>query len=57
MLKPHPKFRRPSKYRGKIILIVKTVKIIAEFRMPTQEDVRKRGNKFLKLPRFAIVLY
>ena len=29
---------------------------IAEFRTPTPQDVRKRGSKILKLPRFAIVL-
>ena len=30
---------------------------IAEFRMPTPQDVRKKGSKILKLPRFAIVLH
>ena len=30
---------------------------IAEFRMPTPQDVWKKGSKILKLPRFAIVLY
>ena len=30
---------------------------IAEFRMPTSEDIRKKGSKILKLPRFAIVLH
>ena len=32
-------------------------KKIAEFRTPTPQDVRKKGSKILKLPRFAIVLY
>ena len=30
---------------------------IAEFRTPAPQDVRKKGSKILKLPRFAIVLY
>ena len=30
---------------------------IAEFRTPTHQDVRKKGSKILKLPRFAIVLH
>ena len=30
---------------------------IAEFRMPTPQDVQKKGSKILKLPRFAIVLH
>ena len=30
---------------------------IAEFRMPTLQDVRKKGSKILQVPRFAIVLH
>ena len=30
---------------------------IAEFSTPTPQDVRKKGSKILKLPRFAIVLH
>jgi len=30
---------------------------IAEFKTPTPQDVRKRGSKILKLPRFAVVLH
>ena len=30
---------------------------IAEFRTPTPQDVQKKGNKILTLPRFAIVLH
>jgi hypothetical protein len=30
---------------------------IAEFRTPTPQDIRKKGSKILKLPRFAIVFY
>ena len=30
---------------------------IAEFRAPTPQDVRKKGSKIPKLPRFATVLY
>jgi len=29
---------------------------IAEFGIPTLQDVQKKGSKILKLPRFAIVL-
>ena len=29
---------------------------IAEFRTPAPQDVREKGSKILKLPRFAIVL-
>ena len=28
----------------------------AEFRMPTPQDIQKKGSKILKLPRFAIIL-
>ena len=47
----------PRKNRAKLNPIVKTVKKIAEFRTPTHQDVRKRGSKILKLPKFAIVLH
>ena len=30
---------------------------IAEFRRPTPQDVREKGSKIIKLPRFAIILY
>jgi hypothetical protein len=30
---------------------------IAEFRTPTPQDVREKGSKILKLPRFAIALH
>ena len=30
---------------------------IAEFSTPAPQDVRKKGSKILKLPRFAIVLH
>ena len=30
---------------------------IAEFRTPTPQDVRKKGSKILKLPKFAIILH
>ena len=30
---------------------------MAEFRTPTPQDIRKKGGKILKLPRFAIVLH
>ena len=53
---PPPKFRRPSKIRPNSTRLRKLLKI-AEFRTPTPQDVRKKGSKILKLPRFAIVLH
>ena len=47
----------PTKNRAKLNPIVKTVKKIAAFRMPTHKDVLKKGSKILKLRRFALVLY
>jgi len=46
---PHPKFRRPSKIVPNSTRLRKLLKI-AEFRTPTNKDVRKKGNKILKLP-------
>ena len=46
---PPPKFRRPSKIVPNSIRLWKLLKI-AEFRMPTPQDVRKKGSKILKLP-------
>ena len=46
-----------TKNRARLNAIVKTVKTIAEFRMPTHQDVRKKGSKILKLCRFAFVLH
>ena len=51
-----PKFRRPSKIVPNSTRLWKLLKI-AEFRMPTHQDVPKNGSKILKLPRFAIVLH
>ena len=39
--------------RAKLNPIVKTVKI-AEFGTPAPQDVRKKGSKIIKLPRFAM---
>ena len=47
----------PTKNHAKLNPIVKTVKKTAEFRMPTHQDVRKKGSKILKLCRFAFVLH
>jgi hypothetical protein len=47
----------PPKNRAKLNPIVKTVKKIAEFMMPTHQDVRKKGSKILKVSRFTIVLH
>jgi len=47
---PHPpKFRRPSKIVPNSTRLWKLLKI-AEFRMPTPQDVWKKGSKILKLP-------
>ena len=50
---PPPKFRRPSEIVPNSTQLWKLLKI-AEFRNPTPQDVRKKGSKILKLPRFAI---
>ena len=52
---PPPKFRRPSKIVPNLTRLWKLLKI-AEFRTPTPQDVRKKGSKIVKPPRFAIVL-
>jgi len=46
---PFPKFRRPSKIVPNLTRLWKLLKI-AEFRMPTLQNVRKKGSKILKLP-------
>ena len=46
---PSPKFWRPSKIVPNSTQLWKLLKI-AEFRMPTPHDVRKKGSKILKLP-------
>jgi len=46
---PPPKFRRPSKIVPNSTRLWKLLKI-AEFRMPTPQDIRKKGSKILKLP-------
>ena len=51
-----PEIPKALQNRAKLNPIVKTVKI-AEFRMPTPQDVWKKGSKILKLPRFTIVLH
>ena len=43
------KFRRPSKIVPNPTRLWKLLKI-AEFRMPTPQDIRKKGSKILKLP-------
>ena len=58
VFKPPPRNSEgPPKNRAKLNPIVKTVKKISEFRMPTHQDVRKKGGKILQLPRFTIVLH
>ena len=63
---PPPKFRSFDKsnriaYERKMFSVpIPNILIslkIAGFRMPTPQDVRKKGSKILKLPRFAIVLH
>ena len=51
-----PEIPKALQTRAKLNPIVKTVKI-AEFRTPTPQNVRKKGSKILKPPRFAIVLH
>ena len=46
---PPPKFQRPSKIVPNSTRLWKLLKI-AEFRMPTPQDVQKKGSKILKLP-------
>jgi len=46
---PSPKFRRPFKIVPNSTRLWKLLKI-AEFRTPTHQDVRKKGNKILKRP-------
>ena len=53
---PPPEIPKALKNRAKLNPIVITVKI-AEFRTPTPQDVREKGSKILKLPRFVIVLH
>jgi len=53
---PPPKFWRPSKIVPNSTRLWKLLKI-AEFRTPTHQDVRKKGSKILKLPRFATDLH
>ena len=53
---PPPKSWRPSKIVPNSTRLWKLLKI-AEFRTPAHQDVRKKGSKILKLPRFAIVLH
>ena len=54
---PPPEITKALQNCAKLNPIVKTVSKIAEFRTPTQQDVRKKGSKILKLPRFAIVIH
>jgi len=53
---PPRKFRRPSKIMPNSTWLWILLKI-AEFKMPTPQDVWKKGSKILKLPKFAIVLH
>ena len=53
---PPPKFQRPSKIVSNSTRLRELLKI-AEFRTPTHQDVRKKGSKIPKLPRFTIVLH
>ena len=58
-----PKFRSSDKVEpdcklcGKCLVFYYNILIslkLAEFRKPAHQDVRKKGTKILKLPRFAI---
>ena len=48
-VQPPPKFRRPSKIVPNSSRLWRLLKI-AEFRMPTPQDIWKKGSKILKLP-------
>ena len=56
MFKHPPTFWRPSKIIPNSTQLWKLLKI-AEFRMPTPQDVWQKGSKILKLTRFPIVLH
>jgi hypothetical protein len=55
--------RKPSSVENTSVTVYRSYSInlislkIAEFRTPTPQDVRKKGSKILKLPRFVIVLH
>jgi len=51
-----PEIPKALQNRAKLNPIWKLLKI-AEFRAPTHQDVRKKGSKIPKLPRFATVLH
>ena len=51
-----PEFPKALQNLAKLNLICENLKI-AEFRTPTLQDVRKKGSKILKLPRFTIILH
>ena len=53
---PPPEIPKALQNRAKLKPYCENLKI-AEFRTPTPQDVRKKGSKILKLPRFAIVLH
>ena len=53
---PPPNSEGPPKLCQTQLDLRKLLKV-AEFRTPTPQEVRKKGSKILKLPRFAIVLY
>jgi len=53
---PPSKFQRPSKIMPNSTRLWKLLKI-AEFRVPTPQDVWKKGSKILELPRSAAVLH
>ena len=55
-VQPPPEIPKALQNRTKLNPIVKLLQI-AELRMPTPQDVRKKGSKILKLSRFAIVLH
>jgi len=56
VFKSPPEILKTLQNHAKLNLIVKTVQI-AEFRMPTHQDVWKNCSIILKLTRFTIVLH
>jgi len=57
VFKTPPKFRRPYKKSCQTQPDCEKLLTIPEFRTPAHQDIRKKGSKILKPPRFAIVLH
>ena len=47
---PPPEITKALQNRAKLNPIMKKMLKTAEFRMPTHQDIRKKGSKIIKLP-------